>query len=179
MALAKPCLFLDRDGIINKDVGYAYRPEQMQFMPSIFSVCRYFQRRGYLIVIVTNQSGIARNYYGEDDFSALNIWLKHEFLRRGIVLNSIKHCPHHPTISGDCDCRKPRPGMLLEAAKELNIDLKNSIMIGDKSSDMQAGCHAGVGFNVWIKPDHVPYRRKAPYNCARFKNLSDFLAKLS
>ncbi|MCK5880821.1 MAG: HAD family hydrolase [Sinobacterium sp.] len=179
MRPAKPCLFLDRDGIINKDVGYAYKPEQIQFMPGIFAICRHFQQRGFLIVIVTNQSGIARGYYNDMQFQSLNTWLTSEFSRRGISLASIKHCPHHPSISGACDCRKPAPGMLLEAAHELAIDLSCSIMIGDKISDMQAGTAAGVGFNIWISPDHLPYRRKATYNCAHYTSLPKLLAKLA
>lgn len=179
MRLAKPCLFLDRDGIINKDIGYAYQAKQIEFMPSIFSLCRYFQQRGYLIVIVTNQSGIARGYYSEQEFESLNTWFMHEFSRRGITISTIKHCPHHPSISGECYCRKPSPGMLLEAAHDYNIDLSNSIMVGDKASDMQAGIAAGIGFNLWISPDHVPYQRKSPYNCTRYRNLTDLLAKLA
>ena len=151
----------------------------MHFMPSIFALCRYFQTRGFLIVIVTNQSGIARGYYSEEQFQDLNTWLLQEFSRRGIHIASIQHCPHHPSISGVCDCRKPAPGMLLKAAQAHGIDLASSIMIGDKASDMQAGLAADIAECVWISKDHVPYQVKAPYNCSLYRSLTDLLAKIS
>ena len=174
----RPCLFLDRDGIINEDVGYAYQVEQIRFVPGIFSICRYFQRRGYLIAIVTNQSGIAREFYTEEDFANLSQWMEAEFHKRQIHISSIKHCPHHPKITGKCSCRKPEPGMLLEAANEIGIDLNNSVMIGDKLSDMQAGLAAGVKANIWLSSEDVLYHRKAPYNCLTIRNLLQLRALL-
>ena len=102
------CLFLDRDGIINKDVGYAYRPDQIDFIPDIFKLCRRFQQSGYKIIVVTNQSGIARSYYTEMDLYRLNQWMKKRFQEQGIIIDAIYHCPHHPKITGPCVCRKPQ-----------------------------------------------------------------------
>lgn len=139
------CLFLDRDGIVNHDVGYAGRPADFHFMPGIFALCRQAQQLGYRLVIVTNQSGIARGYYSEQDFAALCDWVAGRFAEHGITLDATYHCPHHPDISGPCDCRKPAPGMLLAAIRDLDIDPARSIMIGDKPSDMQAARAAGIG----------------------------------
>lgn len=150
MSKLQRCLFLDRDGIINKDIGYAYKPSDIEFMPGIFQLCETFNQRGYIIIIVTNQSGIARGYYSEDDFQALNRWIEKEFLQRGIHISATYHCPHHPEISGPCDCRKPQAGMLLSAIKHYKIDPQSSIMIGDKLSDMQAAETAKIGTKLWL-----------------------------
>lgn len=138
-------LFLDRDGIINRDNGYVYRTDDFHFMPGIFELCRKAQDKGYLLVIVTNQSGIARGYYSEDDFRQLSDWVARRFADQGIRLQATYHCPHHPEITGPCDCRKPQPGMLLTAIADYGIDAQHSIMIGDKPSDMQAALAAGIG----------------------------------
>ena len=144
------CLFLDRDGIINKDIGYTYKPCDVEFMPGIFQLCKYYQRKGYAIIIVTNQSGIARGYYNEDDFAKLNAWLITQFQQRSIHIRHIYHCPHHPTITGPCGCRKPQPGMLLTAIKQYQISPKLSIMVGDKLSDMHAAKRAGIAHTILL-----------------------------
>ncbi|PHQ64997.1 MAG: D,D-heptose 1,7-bisphosphate phosphatase [Sulfurimonas sp.] len=113
-------------------------------MDGIFTLCKYYQSLGYIVVVVTNQSGIARNYYTEEDFDELTSWMLKEFSFQDIDIKMVYHCPHHPDISGECSCRKPNPGMLLQAASELNIDLKNSIIIGDKERDILAGINAGL-----------------------------------
>jgi len=173
----RPCLFLDRDGIINTDIAYAYKPEQIEFVDGIFSLCRFMQRHGFLIIVVTNQSGIARNYYSEAQFQELSEWMKNEFLKRGITINDIKHCPHHPKITGPCSCRKPEPGMLLEAIEQYAIDPELSVMIGDKASDMQAGMRAGILSNVWISKDHVQYSKSQTdtvnSRCLRLHRLNE------
>jgi len=137
-------LFLDRDGVINVEKDYLYKIEDFEFIDGIFELCNCFEKLGFIIVVVTNQSGIARGYYSEDDFKNLSAWMKNQFLNNGIHIAEIYHCPHHEKISGECSCRKPKPGMLLEAAKKFNIDLDNSIMIGDKERDIQAGLNAGL-----------------------------------
>ena len=137
-------LFLDRDGIINKDIGYAYQPKQIEWVEGIFELCRHFYNEGYLLIIVTNQSGIARGFYTEEQFEALVHFFETGFKREGLSLTHTYHCPHHPDITGPCDCRKPKPGMLLEAIETYHIDPKASIMIGDKASDMEAAYHAGI-----------------------------------
>jgi len=144
-------LFLDRDGVINEDYGYVYKKEDFKFKEGIFEALKLAIKKGYTIFIVTNQSGIARKYYTEDDFYQLMEWVKEEFKKRGIIIKDIKFCPHHPDITGVCECRKPNAGMILDLAKKYNIDLKNSIMIGDKDSDIEAGKKAGIGKNLKVK----------------------------
>jgi len=140
-------LFLDRDGVVNVEKEYLYKIEDFEFIEGIFDLCRHYQSLGYLIFIVTNQSGIARKYYSEADFSTLTQWMIDAFKKEGVTITKVYHCPHHPKISGACSCRKPEPGMLFQAAKEYNIDLSQSIMIGDKERDVQAGINAGLREN--------------------------------
>jgi D-glycero-D-manno-heptose 1,7-bisphosphate phosphatase len=142
-------LFLDRDGIINVDHGYVYKKEEFEFVEDIFTVCLDAQNKGYEIFVITNQSGIARGKYTVDQFEQLSLWMVEEFKFKGIVISDVYHCPHHPDKGlgkylKSCDCRKPEPGMLLLAEKEHNIDLDNSVFIGDKVSDMQAAERAGI-----------------------------------
>ncbi len=143
MGLRK-ALFLDRDGVINVEKDYLYKQEDVEFVDGIFELCRYYQLLGYIIIVVTNQSGIARGYYGESDFSKLSHWMIDKFLDEHIVVQNIYHCPHHPDISGECRCRKPRAGMLEDAKRDFDIDLENSIIIGDKERDIEAGLNAGL-----------------------------------
>ncbi len=140
----KKALFLDRDGVINKEINYLYKKEDFVFIDGIFDLVRHYKDLDYYVIIVTNQSGIARKYYTEKDFNLLTAWMKSEFLKEEIVIDDVYFCPHHPAISGKCICRKPEPGMLLEAAKMYDIDLKQSIMVGDKERDIKAGLNAGL-----------------------------------
>ena len=142
--MKKPALFLDRDGVINVEKNYLYKIEDFEFIEGIFELCHKYQKLGYLIIIVTNQSGIARGYYSEDDFSDLTRWMVDVFAREGISIADVYHCPHHPDISGPCSCRKPEPGMLLKAAKEHDIDMENSLLVGDSERDILAAHRAGV-----------------------------------
>ena len=137
-------LFLDRDGVVNIEKDYLYKIEDFEFIDGIMELCRYYQDAKYKIFIVTNQSGIARGYYGEKDFTKLTFWMINKFLENGIEISQVYHCPHHPDISGKCSCRKPHPGMLLSANDDFDIDLCNSIIIGDKESDIEAGLNAGL-----------------------------------
>ncbi|MBD3801170.1 MAG: D-glycero-beta-D-manno-heptose 1,7-bisphosphate 7-phosphatase [Campylobacterales bacterium] len=139
-----PALFLDRDGVINVDTDYLYRIEDFEFIDGIFELCTAYQARGFLIVVVTNQSGIARGRYSEADFDRLTAWMVEEFSKRGVKIAGIYSCPHHPEVTGACSCRKPEPGMLLQAAEELGIDLTRSVMVGDKERDIVAAHRAGV-----------------------------------
>ena len=143
---SKKALFLDRDGVINEDAGYVYRREDFVFKEGIFAALREFAKAGYALVVVTNQSGIGRGYYTLEQFDELCRFMLSEFEKEGVKIEKIYFCPHAP--EADCLCRKPKPGMLLNAANELNIDLARSIMIGDKDSDVQAGQSAGVGINL-------------------------------
>ncbi len=140
----KPALFLDRDGVINIEKNYLHKKEDFEFIDGIFELCQVYQDKGYLIVVVTNQSGIARGYYSETDFANLSSWMIDAFLSKGIKISHVYHCPHHPDISGECECRKPHPGMLLKAGKELSIDFENSLLVGDSERDIEAAYRAGV-----------------------------------
>lgn len=137
-------LFLDRDGVVNVEKDYLYKIEDFEFINGVFDLCRYFTSLGYIIFIVTNQSGIARGYYSEEDFAILSEWMVAKFAEEDIKISQVYHCPHHPKISGECSCRKPHAGMLLQAQKEFDLDLTNSIIVGDKERDIEAGLNAGL-----------------------------------
>lgn len=154
-------LFLDRDGVINVEKEYLYKIEEFEFIDGIFELCHHYQEKGYLIVVVTNQSGIARGYYDEDDFSRLSEWMVDAFKEQGIDIAGIYYCPHHPDISGPCSCRKPQPGMLLDAAEMLDIDLKGSVMVGDKERDIEAALNAGVSTTYLFSHDTKVIETKA------------------
>lgn len=147
-------LFLDRDGVVNKEKDYLYKIEDFEFLDGVFEACQYFQSKGYLIIIITNQAGIARGKYTEDDYKVLTKWMKKEFEKNDIRIAEVYHCPHHPDFSGECDCRKPNTGMILSATKEFDIDLKKSILVGDKMSDIEAGLTAEIGQNYLITTGH-------------------------
>ena len=143
--------FLDRDGVINEDFGYVGKVKDFKFKEGIFELLKLLQDLGYTLFIVTNQSGIARGYYTEDDFHKLTQWMVEEFKKRGIEIKDVRFCPHHPDITGECECRKPKPGMILDLAEKYGIDLKNSIMIGDSKRDIEAAINAGICKTYFVK----------------------------
>lgn len=151
-------LFLDRDGVINHDTGYTSSTEKFEFINGIFDLCRAAKRSGYLLIVVTNQAGIGRGYYSEQDFFTLTEWMRQRFEEEGAPITDVFHCPYHPEhgvghYKQDSFDRKPHPGMLLQAAKKYRLDLERSIMIGDKDSDMQAAKNAGVGIRCHYLTD--------------------------
>ncbi len=141
-------IFLDRDGVINIDKQYVSKIKDFQFKNGIFELLKYLQKLGYKLIVVTNQSGIGRGYYSQKDFEILTRWKIEELKKRGIVIDDVFFCPHAPELL--CECRKPKAKMLLDAQKKFNIDLKNSWMIGDKKSDIEAGKNAGVGKTILV-----------------------------
>ncbi|MDO6446002.1 D-glycero-beta-D-manno-heptose 1,7-bisphosphate 7-phosphatase [Colwellia sp. 1_MG-2023] len=142
-------LFLDRDGIINVDHGYVYQKEQFEFVDGIFELCLDARDKGYLLIVITNQSGIGRGMYSVEQFNLLTNWMVEQFKEKNVIIDDVYFCPHHP-LKGkgeyliDCQCRKPAPGMILQAAEKHHIDLKQSVFIGDKASDMKAAMAAGI-----------------------------------
>jgi len=149
--LKQKALFLDRDGTINVEKNYVYKIEDFEFQPGIFELIRKYQNEDYLIFIITNQSGIARGFYTENDFNTLNNWMIDAFQSKGIKITKVYYCPHHPNHTGACDCRKPKPGMIQQAIKQFNIDAVKSVLIGDKKRDILAGENAGIGKNLYIQ----------------------------
>jgi D-glycero-D-manno-heptose 1,7-bisphosphate phosphatase len=157
----KRALFLDRDGVVNVEKDYVYKIEDFEFIDGIFELCNYYQNLGFLIFIITNQSGISRGFYSEEDFSLTTSWMIGEFAKNGVLITKVYHCPHHPEISGDCSCRKPHVGMLLQAQKEFDIDLKNSVLVGDKERDIEAGLNAGLQETYFFDESHQVINSKA------------------
>jgi D-glycero-D-manno-heptose 1,7-bisphosphate phosphatase len=144
-------LFLDRDGVINIDKSYVSKIEDFEFCDGVFEVLKKFQKMGFLLIIVTNQSGIGRGYYTDEDFATLTAWKLDEFKKRDIFIDEVYHCNHDP--DSGCGCRKPAPGMLMAACEKFDIDMENSWMIGDKKSDIDAAYNAGVKNTILISPD--------------------------
>lgn len=151
----RKALFLDRDGVVNVEKNYLHKIEDFELMEGIIDVCRAYQDQGYLIIIVTNQSGISRGYYTEEDFAHLSQWMIEHFKTFGITITRIYHCPHHESIDGLCECRKPEPGMFLEARKEYDLNMEHSVMIGDNERDIEASLKAGVGMNILLSEEAV------------------------
>ena len=154
--MANKAIFLDRDGTINADHGYVHKIDDFQFIEGVGKALKQLQDKGYLLVLVTNQSGIARGYFSETQFHQLTEWMDWSLDEDyGVVLDGIYYCPHHPEGKGEfkaeCDCRKPKAGMFLEAIKDLNIDPKQSYMVGDKLEDLLAAEAAGVKTKVLVK----------------------------
>lgn len=152
----KKAVFLDRDGVINKDTGYVHNVDDFEYIEGVFEACLALKKMGYLLVVVTNQSGIARGMYSEDDFHHLTEWMDWNFADKGVDLDGIYYCPHHlekgiGEYKQDCDCRKPKPGMLISAAQFLKIDLSQSVMVGDKADDIRAAHAAGIKTAILVR----------------------------
>ena len=147
-AKLRPAVFLDRDGTVNFEKNYLIDPSDFEFIPGVPAALKKLQDAGFLLVIVTNQSGVARGYFTEGQVAHLHQYMAGLLAAAGVGLAGIYICPHHPTSgNGDyrqeCTCRKGQPGMLQQAARELDIDLKKSYMVGDKEADILAGGAAG------------------------------------
>jgi D-glycero-D-manno-heptose 1,7-bisphosphate phosphatase len=158
--VAAPAVFLDRDGVINVERNYVHRIEDFEFLPGVFEGLRTLRDAGLRLVVVTNQAGIGRGLYDEADYQRLSAHMRERLREHGIELAGVYHCAHHPTAGvGDyrceCDCRKPAPGMLLRASRELSIDLARSALVGDKISDIEAGRAAGLERCVLVRTGHA------------------------
>ena len=151
-------LFLDRDGVINLERGYVHRREKFQFQKGIFELCQAAQTLGYLLIVTTNQAGIARGYYTELDFLELTEWMIDKFAEQQVQIARVYYCPYHPVhgkgqYKYDSPDRKPKPGMLLRAQRDFDLNLLSSVLIGDKASDMQAATAAGIGRKILLRPE--------------------------
>jgi D-glycero-D-manno-heptose 1,7-bisphosphate phosphatase len=177
-----PALFLDRDGVINIDRGYVHRVDQFEFLPGIFELARFAAKLAWPIIVVTNQAGIGRGLFCEADYQAVNEWMCDRFQTERAPIAKVYHCPFHPELGVgdyrlDHPWRKPKPGMILQAAANLNLDLSRSTLIGDKVSDMEAAAAAGVPGRILLDPRGLPPAEAAPpYRIAR--DLSEALALL-
>lgn len=142
----KKAFFFDRDGVINVEIGYLHETEKTELLPHVAEAVRLVHQAGFMAIVVTNQSGIAKEMYPESDVMAVHAKIQRMLLAQGgqeALIDAWYFCPHDPEITGECTCRKPRPGMLLRAAEDFDIDLKNSFMIGDRILDLRAGRNAG------------------------------------
>lgn len=162
-----PAVFIDRDGVINEDRGYVHRIEDFFFLPEAISGMKLFQDMGFKIVVITNQAGIARGMYSENDFKKLTNYMTNILLENNIKISGVYFCPHHPNgVVGRwtllCDCRKPKPGMLIKAAKDLNLQLEQSILLGDNCSDINAGINAGLISNILIESSYSGEKKSSP-----------------
>jgi D-glycero-D-manno-heptose 1,7-bisphosphate phosphatase len=173
--------FLDRDGVINKDTEYLYKIDDFEFTSDCVVGLKRLIDKGYLLIIVTNQSGIGRGYYSEQDYQALTTWYLDELLMQGVSIQAVYHCPHSPEFG--CDCRKPKSGLFRQALKQYpEIDLSQSLMIGDKLSDLKAANSVGVQRLVLVESEN----KKDAYNASseldtrleRFISLADFSCSL-
>lgn len=168
-------VFLDRDGVINEETHYLSDPQQLRLIPSAARAIRLLNRRAIPIIVITNQAGVARGYYPESQVAVLHHALAARLAEEGAHIDRFYYCPHHPTEGRppyriDCDCRKPKPGLLLQAAADFGLDCAQCYLIGDKASDLAAGRRAhcrtvlvktGYGAQTWeawteaFQPDHV------------------------
>jgi D-glycero-D-manno-heptose 1,7-bisphosphate phosphatase len=180
----RPALFLDRDGVINIDHAYVYKPEQFEFVDGIFELCRTAKQFGYLIFVITNQAGIGRGYYTEQDFFKLTEWMCGVFNAQGVDVDKVYFCPSHPEhgigqYKVDSPNRKPGPGMILQAADEFDVDLAKSVLLGDKETDIQAGFAAGVGVNLLYFPSvsNISIDTVATATVATLSDASKFVSR--
>ena len=175
--VSRPAVFIDRDGTLTEEVGYVNHPRRLRLLPRSAEAVRRLNDAGIPAVVVTNQAGLARGYFSEDVMHAVNASLVDQLKQGGAHLDGLYVCPHHPTEGEPpwravCECRKPKPGLLLRAASELNLDLARSLMVGDKPSDLEVAPRVGgraalvltgYGQGEWeyrrstfrVEPDHV------------------------
>lgn len=148
--------FIDRDGVLNEERAFVHRIEDFEFLPGAVEALQALKKAGYSLVVVTNQSGIARGFYPESDYHALTAHMRERLNSAGVELDAVEYCPHLPDAAvsryrAECDCRKPKPGMLRRAIAALGIDRAESFLVGDRLSDVQAGRAAGIGYCFLVR----------------------------
>ncbi|MFD0750223.1 D-glycero-alpha-D-manno-heptose-1,7-bisphosphate 7-phosphatase [Mucilaginibacter calamicampi] len=137
-------VFLDRDGVLNREMGdYIRRIEDFEVLDN-FAALKELQDRGYLLIVATNQGGLAKGWYSEDELGKMHQKLRDDYSAHGVMFTDFFYCPHHPDFTGECDCRKPKPGLLVKGIEKYNIDPTRSYFIGDRERDVEAGTAAGV-----------------------------------
>lgn len=167
-------IFLDRDGTLNLDTGYAHKREDWIWLPGARESLKRFYNAGWTLVVVSNQSGIGRGYFKKKDLERLENWLNEELKKDGVTVSAWKYCPH--TDADNCECRKPKPGLIISAARDLGIDLKKSWMIGDRLRDIYAGLNAGVPSGLLKNaayPEEWKLRVKSEIPLKHWESLSD------
>lgn len=143
--------FFDRDGTINVDFGYVYEPEKLAFVKGVPELIRSYNERGFLVIVISNQSGIARGLYSEEQMHRFNAYMNDRLKAQyGAHIDAFYFCPHLPEITGECDCRKPKPGLFLRAIKDYNIDPEASLSFGDSKRDEEASRAAGISHFQYI-----------------------------
>jgi len=172
--MKRKAIFLDRDGVINIEKDYLFKLEDFEFIEGVFESLRYFQRLGFLLFIITNQSGIGRGYYTKDDFSLLTKWMLSQFENENIIISDVQFCPHSPDI--DCRCRKPNIGMIENIDKNYPIDFENSWLIGDKQSDIECAKNAKIKHTIQVKSGHSFEKSDADFVIEKLQ--LDFISKI-
>ncbi|MDH7445147.1 D-glycero-beta-D-manno-heptose 1,7-bisphosphate 7-phosphatase [Aquimarina sp. 2201CG14-23] len=169
-------VFIDRDGVINKDKGYVYKIEDFEFIDGVFNSFKYLESKGFNLIIVSNQSGISRGYYNHQDFNIINNWMLDEFKTNSIHILDVLYCPHKP--EDNCICRKPKTGMFDTAHDKYQIDKNNSWMIGDKESDIEAALNFGIKNTILVKSGHKVDAKNssAKFILSSIKELSNFIS---
>lgn len=180
MTFKHSLVVLDRDGIVNIDHGYVAFRKDFTFTPGIFELCKIIQNLGGTLVIATNQSGIARGYYSDEDFQILTSWMVEVFESEGVKISQVYYCPHldgntndrNMALESECDCRKPKPGMLTQAFADWGSSLTRAYMIGDKDSDMLAAKRAGYAHRILIGSADSEHKTRS------FKNTAEALKEI-
>ena len=145
----KSAVFLDRDGVINKDLGYVFKIDDVEWISGSIEAIKLLNKKNFLVFVVTNQSGVARNFYSENDVKKLHRWMKNILKEKNAIINEFSYCPHHPDAINrkyrrECNCRKPNPGMIDKIIKNWQIDRKSSFLIGDNDTDIEAAYKAKI-----------------------------------
>ncbi|MFX1259943.1 MAG: D-glycero-beta-D-manno-heptose 1,7-bisphosphate 7-phosphatase [Promethearchaeota archaeon] len=169
-------IFLDRDGVINKEIGYLSNPDDFELIDGTIEALKILKKKGFLLIVITNQAGIARGYYSEDTLKEIHIKMANLLKEKNFTLDDVLYCPHHPEFTGPCDCRKPNPGMIYNARDKFDINLNNSYMVGDTLKDIETGknakCNTVLVLTGYGAEEHKKISNIKPDLI--FKNLLEF-----
>ena len=175
--MSQKAVFLDRDGVVNIEKNYLHKIEDFEFIPGLFSSLQYLLALDYKLFIITNQSGIGREYYTLKDFDILTFWMLEELEKNNIKISQVELCPHSP--NQECECRKPKTQMIDNILKNHSIDLDNSWLIGDKSSDIKCALNAGITNTIQVKSGHdfIEKDSLAQYICSSIADIKSIIKK--